>query len=298
MQINRLFEIIYELIDNKIMTAKELSQKFEVSTRTIYRDIEILSSAGVPIYMTRGKGGGISLLQNYILDKTVLTEDEKADIVSSLKAMKAFNNADSDAARKLESLLGEKESDWIEIDFSTWRNAKEEKKLFNEIKSAILKKKSVTFEYSSAKGENSKRKVYPLKLGFKGQAWYLYAYCLSRMENRFFKLSRINDFTVLDESFDMNAPKNIFFEDETYDGKSVKLKLKLKEDIAYAAYDFFEKIEKLESGGLMVEVTYPLGGWLMQFILSFGDKAEIISPDFIRDEYVSLIDKIKLIYED
>ena len=95
MKINRLFEIIYLLIEKESITAKELAEKFEVSTRTIYRDVEILSSVGIPIYMTKGRGGGISLLPNYILDKTVLTDKERENILSSLRAVQTVDIADS-----------------------------------------------------------------------------------------------------------------------------------------------------------------------------------------------------------
>lgn len=77
MQINRLFEIVYILLDKKLVTSKELAELFEVSSRTIYRDIETLSSAGIPIYMSKGKGGGISLLPGFVLNKAVITDEEK-----------------------------------------------------------------------------------------------------------------------------------------------------------------------------------------------------------------------------
>ena len=91
MQINRLFEIVYLLLEKKQITAKELAEHCEVSTRTIYRDVETLSGAGIPIYMTKGKGGGISLLPEFVLNKTVITEAERADILSSLHAMHAVD---------------------------------------------------------------------------------------------------------------------------------------------------------------------------------------------------------------
>lgn len=101
MKINRLFEIIYILIEKESITAKELAEKFEVSTRTIYRDVEILSSVGIPIYMTKGRGGGISLLPNYILDKTVLTDKERENILSSLRAVQTVDIADSNSKQEL-----------------------------------------------------------------------------------------------------------------------------------------------------------------------------------------------------
>ena len=114
MQINRLFEVVYILLDKKTVTAKELAERFEVSSRTIYRDIETLSSAGIPVYMSKGKGGGISLLPDFVLNKAVLTDEEKEDILSSLKAVKAVNLSKTDTAlKKLSSLFGESNTDWI-----------------------------------------------------------------------------------------------------------------------------------------------------------------------------------------
>lgn len=137
-----MFEIIYILLDKKIVTARELAQRFEVSQRTIYRDIETLSSAGIPIYMIKGKGGGISILEAFVLNKAVLTEEEKLDVLSSLQAVGAIKfNETTSALQKLASFFGENNSDWIEIDFSSWYNSEKEAKMFNDIKFAILSKK-------------------------------------------------------------------------------------------------------------------------------------------------------------
>lgn len=125
-QINRLFEIIYILLENKIVTAKQLAERFEVSQRTIYRDVETLSSAGIPIYMSKGKGGGISILPEFILNKAVLTEVDKSEILSSLRAVNAvhLNDIDTDKVlKKLNNLFGVTNTDWIEVDFTTWGNA-------------------------------------------------------------------------------------------------------------------------------------------------------------------------------
>lgn len=173
MQVNRLFEIIYILLDKKVVTAKELAERFEVSQRTIYRDIETLSTAGIPVYMSKGKGGGISILPEFVLNKAVLTEEEKLEILSSIKAVNAVSFDDSDiekVLKKLNNILGENDTDWIEVDFSNWGNAEREKEIFNILKSAILSKRIVNFDYMSGKGENIKREVYPLKLYFKGQS--------------------------------------------------------------------------------------------------------------------------------
>ena len=155
MKINRLFEIIYILIEKESITAKEWAEKFEVSTRTIYRDVEILSSVGIPIYMTKGRGGGISLLPNYILDKTVLTDKERENILSSLRAVQTVDIADSNSKQELiqkfSSLFGNSYIDWIEVDFSSWHDYKDQSNIFQIIKSAIFNKKKIKFEYSNSK---------------------------------------------------------------------------------------------------------------------------------------------------
>ena len=123
MQINRLFEIIYILLDKEKVSAKELSQHFEVSTRTIYRDVETLSSAGIPIYMTKGNGGGISLLPDFVINKAVLTDEEKNNILTALQSLRLteVDSAES-IISKLHSLFGENNISFIEIDYNVWGN--------------------------------------------------------------------------------------------------------------------------------------------------------------------------------
>ncbi len=283
MQINRLFEIVYILLDKKTVTSKELAERFEVSTRTIYRDIETLSSAGIPVYMIKGKGGGISLLSNFVINKAVLTEKEKANILSSLKAVSSVNLSETDTAlEKLNSLFGETNTDWIEVDFTSWYNAEEEKELFCNLKSAILRKNTISFSYSSGKGENTKRQVYPLKLCFKGQSWYLYGYCKTRCDNRFFKLRRIKSLSVLDETFHKRPPTQVFSKKDMFKEDFITLTLKLSKKMAYRIYDEFSTFEQLEDGSFIAEISFPKGDWIINYITSFGEDCEVLSPKEVR----------------
>ena len=191
MQINRLFEMVYLLLNKKSMTAGELATHFEVSPRTNYRDVELLSSAGIPIYMTKGKGGGISLLPDFVLNKTVLTDGEKSDILAALHAVDAVNLEQTNTAvQKLSSLFGNTSADWVEVDFSGWANADEEAQLFSLLKSAILGKKKVAFQYHSSEG-STQRTAEPMKLCFKGQSWYLVVRQIKSTTIRHFILTRI-----------------------------------------------------------------------------------------------------------
>lgn len=286
MHINRLFEIVYILLDKKTVTAKELAERFEVSTRTIYRDIETLSSTGIPVYMSKGKGGGISLLPDFVLNKAVLTNKEKEDILSSLKALKTINLIETDTAlKKLSSLFGEANTDWIEVDFSSWAsNAKSETEIFNTIKSAILSKKIISFSYASAKGEQITREVEPLKLCFKAGAWYLHAYCKKRCDYRFFKLRRIKELKLLEANFDHKAPKQVVFSNNTSEEEYVNLKLKFTPRSAFRVYDEFDNYRQNEDGSFIVEVTYSKGEWIFGYIQSFGEDCEILEPAEIRED--------------
>lgn len=293
MQINRMFEIIYILIDKKTVTARELSGRFEVSMRTIYRDVETLSSAGIPIYMSKGKGGGISILEDFVLNKVVLTEEEKTDVLSSMKAVDAINfNATNSALNKLSSLFGGNNSDWIEVDFSSWYNSGEESEVFNNIKSAILSKRVIKFIYSSGKGERTSREVEPLKLCFKGMSRYLYAFCNLRQDYRFFKLSRIKDIVITEKKFERIVTSPIFKSDNMFNEKYINLKLKISSSMAFRVYDEFDDYTKEPDGSFIIDTIYPVGEWLFSYIASFGSNCEVLEPLDIRNKIKEELQKI------
>lgn len=292
MQINRLFEIVYILLDKKTATARELSERFEVSSRTIYRDVETLSAAGIPIYMSKGKGGGISLLPDFVLNKTVLTDGEKQNILSSLQAVNAVNLSGTDTAlHKLSTFFGGADSDWIEVDFSSWANGKEETERFNTIKAAILNRRIISFKYSGTDGQRTLREAEPLKLCFKSSAWYLYGYCRLRGAFRFFKLSRIRDLCKTDESFQRETPKQVFSQESGFQDDFVQLKLWLSPQMAYRVYDEFDTCQLREDGSFIAEITYPRGEWIYYYVATFGSHCEVIEPADIREAVAAELKK-------
>lgn len=294
MQINRLFEIVYILLEKKTVTARELSQHFELSTRTIYRYIELLSGAGIPIFMSKGKGGGISILPGYVLNKTYLTENEKIDILSSLRAVTAVNKElANDAFQKLNCLFGEAAADWIEVDFSTWGGAEKEKETFNILKESILRQNTINFTYNNGNGELSHRCVEPLKLVFKGQSWYLFGHCLKRKDNRFFKLTRMSDILVTDICFTRAIPKKVIpDEQKLFDVEFVNLLLKFSPSVGFRIRDEFQDYEVVKDNYLIVRVKYPRNKWLYSYILSFGTDCEVLEPIEIRNNIRKMAKKI------
>jgi predicted DNA-binding transcriptional regulator YafY len=279
MQINRLFEIVYILLENPTVTAAELAERFEVSARTIYRDVETLSQAGIPVYMSKGKGGGISLLPDFILNKAVLTEQEKIDILSSVKAFSAVSLSKGDTAlNKLNSMLGKKNSDWIEVDFSSWGYFRNEAEYFEKIKTAVMEKRAVTFLYASAKAEKLLREVLPLKLIFKGAAWYLYGWCRMRKDCRFFKIRRISELSLTDEHFDMEAPDNILNGQEIDISSYITAKLKILSKMAFRVYDEISDFETDENGDFICNILMPDINSICSYASSYGEYCTIISP--------------------
>lgn len=292
MYINRLFEIIYILLENKTVTAGKLAEHFEVSARTIYRDVEMLSAAGIPVYMSKGKGGGISLLPGFVLSKTILTENEKTDILSSLKALSKVTPDDTNSAlKKLSGLFGKANTEWVEVDFTSWNDPRSKAELFHTLKSAILDKHVMTFQYASGKGETLTRQVEPLKLCFKGQAWYLYGYCRTRQDFRFFKLRRIKNLSMTDEYFDRDCPPVVISETDDPGRKLTELTLRLSKEMAFRVYDEFEDFEQTEDGAFIVRQIMPHGDWLYQYISSFGEYCEVLEPQDIRAEVATRLKK-------
>ena len=287
---NRLFEIIYILLDKKNVTAKELAEHFEVSQRTIYRDIEDLSQSGVPIYMTKGKGGGISLLSDFILNKAILSQEEKKEILAAMQGLNAVNKSEFNGVlSKLSSFLGGDNENWIEVDFSNWDKNNTLGEKFTTIKNS---KNLISFEYFNSNGKLLERIVEPLKLVFKGQGWYLYAYCREREDNRFFKLTRMSNINIILENFNRTVPNKIFSEEDTgYYNELIHLKLRIDKKLAFRIYDEFHNYSLDDNGDFIVNLDFPSGDWLFGYLMSFGEYIEVLEPLNIRDEI-----KKKLMY--
>lgn len=282
MQINRLFEIVYLLLKRKTITAKELANRFEVSTRTIYRDVEILSNAKIPIYTTKGKGGGISLLDDYVLNKSILSEEEQNQILFALQSMEKINNqSEKKILEKVSTIFNKSKTNWIEVDFSDWGTIGETENTFQLIKEAVLNRQVLEFIYYNSYGQENKRKVEPLQIYFKDKAWYLKAYCREKQDYRLFKISRMKDIRILEESFERELPPIV---DKKQNIKTITLELEISKDMAYRVYDEFKKenITQKTNGDFIVKVQYPENDWVYGYILSFGEYIKVISPEHVK----------------
>ncbi len=295
MKESRLFQILYYILARGRVTAPELADKFEVSVRTIYRDIDWISNAGIPIYATRGKGGGIEIDSNFIINKALLSPDEKEQILLALNSTKTINEVEQgDLIKKLSVLFDVKNSNWIEVDTTNWKNSDRYLNLFDDIKFAIINKRFISFQYYSSK-EYTKRKIKPIRLVFKSWSWYVYGFCDLRNDFRFFKLSRIKNSLIHDDIYEDDYC-NLVIKKEWHRQETVRLKLKFNKSQAYRVYDEFfdEVIEK--DNYLLVELDLPRD-YADSYILSFGKEVEVLAPEEIRIKIKSIVEDMKSIYK-
>lgn len=284
MQINRLFEIVYILLEKKTVKAKELAERFGVSIRTIYRDIDVLSSSKIPVYTNKGKGGGISLLEEFVLDKSILSEEEQSQILFALQGIGKMENQNGQKVLdKMSTLFHKSKTNWIDIDLSSWGNVSGHDHNFELIKEAVLSQKVLQFVYYNSAGEEKTRQAEPLQIYFKDKAWYLKAYARDRQDYRFFKMARMKEVQILDETFERELPELI--EPEPH-FRTVKLVLEISKKQAYRVYDEFEKeaITQIKNGDFLVEVEFPETDWIYGYILSFGEFAKVVAPEYVRNE--------------
>ena len=286
MKINRLIEIIVILLNRQTVTAKELAARFGVSTRTIYRDVDVLSSAGVPIYTDKGRGGGISLLEDYTLNKTLLSKSESDGLILALKAMGATDYPEANALlEKMGSIFKDNIAhDWIEVDFESWSSKVNENNKFSKIRDAIINNRVIHFTYINGTGIRTNRDADPVKLMFNAYTWYLIAYCHNRNEHRMFRLSRMKNVQITDERF----TKRTITEQEKQIAPVplIELKLRCDEKVLNRLYDTFDEqfIRQNNDGTFDLTVDVPEEEWLYSYVLSLGSYAEVLSPKRIRDE--------------
>ncbi|WP_455100706.1 helix-turn-helix transcriptional regulator [Parvimonas micra] len=296
MRDSRLFRILYYVLEKGKVTANELSEKFEVSVRTIYRDIDVISSAGIPIYATQGKGGGIEIADDFVLKKSLLSEKEQEQILVALKGLEGINKQyENELLTKLSAFFKIKNTNWIEVDFTNWQRGNEYDELFNDIKLAIINKNIIRFTYFSSNEKETSREVKPIRLLFKGWDWYVYTFCLLRNEFRYFKLSRIRDLKILDENFEDSYEDVVLIKEMEYKD-TVRVKLKFDRKVAFRVYDEMGDIKEDEEGNLYAEIELPNDYNLYNYIFSFGESVEVLAPIEIRNNIRDMINKMSRIY--
>ena len=297
MKIDRLLAITILLINRKRITAKELAEQFEVSVRTIHRDMEAISQAGIPVVSYQGSNGGYGVMEEYKFDNKFFTFEDTLSIITALKG--ANSTLDDKqltiTLEKIKGLIPEnqlenviKRSNQFIIDLNHWGFNDYLKKNLHALRNAIAENKLICFDYTNIKGESYRRIVEPLVLTLKRFSWYLYGYCRVRNDFRVFKLSRIKQLEIKEEQF---SPKEINqealqWENQWKDAREpTKLVLKFKSEVRARVEDSFDEklIETQADSSIIVTVSYPEDDWLYGIILSYADNAEVLEPPHIKD---------------
>lgn len=280
---SRLFKILYYLLDRKRATAPELAAEFEVSPRTIYRDVEALSSAGIPLYTEPGRNGGIYLLQDFILDRAVLSENEKQEVLTALQSISATGYiGGKEMLTKLSALFHINTRNWLEVDFSRWGKCACDNSKFDILKTAVIQCKEMKIVYENTNSERSTRIIQPLKISYKSKEWYLKAFCKEKQDFRIFKLNRILELKLLENTF---VPRSYPEEKNNDQQPYHQIALLFSKEIAYRVYDEFDEteIEYQKNGDLVVHAEIPVDPWLIGYLLSFGTQVEIIEPKYLKN---------------
>lgn len=301
MQINRLFEMVYILLEKETVTAKEFAERFEVSVRTIYRDVESLSAAGIPIYALKGRGGGICLMDHFVLNKSALSETERDEILWALQGVNALKATDSNATlSKIGSLFGEpgtKEMNWIRVDFSNWKD--DDSNAFQSIKESVTQKRVLEIDYYNSNGLKTHRKIEPLQIWFKDRFWYLKAYCRSSSGMRLFKITRIQNLQLLDEHFDRQAmPEGSNNQESRGEECMVCVKLQIDASQGFRIYDEYlpDMIQRQEDGSYLATLICPENDWVYNYILSYGPMARVLEPTRIKNIVIEKMEQTLKLY--
>lgn len=302
MKIDRLIGILSVLLQKDKVTALELAERFEVSRRTINRDIEDLCKAGIPIRTSQGTGGGISIMDGYRMDRTILTSKDMQMILAGLRSLDSVSGS-SYYGQLMEKIRAGSSSfisgrDSILIDLSSWYRASLTPKI-ETIQDAIGDRHLVRFHYFSPSGD-SERTVEPYYLVFRWSSWYLWGWCRDRADFRLFKLNRMDSVQETEEKFECReAPMPDLSNEKIFPG-TIRVKALFDADQKWRLVEDFGPGCFVESddGRLLFTADYTDLESLVTWLMTFGDKAEVLEPLEAREAVSQMAKKMAILYGD
>ncbi|BBC57152.1 MAG: helix-turn-helix transcriptional regulator [Streptococcus mutans] len=306
MKLERLLAILSLLSDRNRITAKELAEKFEVSKRTIYRDLESLNQAGIPIVSYAGRDGGFSLMKNYQIDKRILSKADTKNLYSALKGLQSIKQQ-PELIALIAKLLPEEKSNPLadyDINFSSWYADSLIQKKIKILQKAIEERICVLLDYISSSGRR-KRKIEPYQLVFKDSAWYLHAFCHKRQAFRLFKLRRMASLTLLEEKFTGRPYPALTLKSTAYSDFSLEpVEGYDKVVLTYHPEDAFAITKVMDASILAASekegmVTFYTSNLAMACDLVFQllTKVSVLAPIELQQLVEKKLDKIKSFYK-
>lgn len=309
MKIDRLVSIIMILLDKKRIGAQELADMFEVSPRTIYRDIDAINMAGIPVRSIPGVGGGFEIMQRYKIDKRVFSADDLSALLIGLSSLSGIMRGDElvHALTKVRSFIPADraneialKANQIYIDLSPWMGSHNIQPYLEIIKSALQKNQLLLFDYIAHRGNKTTRTVEPCQLVLKGSHWYLQGYCRKRNDFRLFRLSRMSNLQIQEEIFTpRDYPKPQFDFDHILKAMQTRIKIRIHKSVMDRVLDFCSYEDFSPDGDAHYLVNFPFieNEYHYDILLRFGDKCECLEPLHIRKEVKRRIHALAALYE-
>lgn len=304
MKLERLLAIIFKLLNNEILSASRLADEFQVTTRTIYRDIDAICAAGIPVVSHQGTNGGFGIIEGYKMDKSFMGSNDISILLTVLSSLSRIFE-DKNMQHTMDKLSAVDPTGYdksLLIDLASHRT---EPRLLTELRMAILDKKVIRFDYVSSKNEFTAREIEPIHLRYRFRNWYIYSFCRERKDYREFRISRIMNITITQDAYLQNHEIN---DDELSHSKS---DMERFEDVVIwvhpnslsGALDQFRNYPKvLNRDGSMtftISVYEPLHArWLKSILLGFGSGVKIIKPVELQAILIEEAKKIVKLYED
>lgn len=302
MKIDRLIGILSVLLQEEKITAPELAQKFEVSRRTINRDIEDLCKAGIPISTVQGSGGGISIMEGYRMDRTLLTSKDMQMILAGLRSLDSVSGSHyyGSLMEKIKAGASDFVSgrDSILIDLSSWYKDSLAPKI-EMIQTAIEDRKLLSFRYYAPKGESS-REIEPYYLIFKWASWYIWGWCRKKEDFRLFKLNRIDALKVLEDQYTVRTVPMPDLSSERIFPGGIKVKAVFQAGMRWRLIEEFgpDCFETQTDGTLLFCSEYTDDESLINWMLTFRDQVEVLEPEKIREKLLKIAENVTDIYKD
>jgi predicted DNA-binding transcriptional regulator YafY len=309
MKVDRLVSIIMLLLNQKRIGAQELADMFEVSPRTIYRDIDVINTAGIPVCSTSGVGGGFEIMEKYKIDKKVFSTADLSAILMGLSSLSNMIRGDElvNALAKVKSFIPadrakdiEVKTNQIYIDLSPWMGNRNIQPYLEIIKTALQESRLLSFEYIAHHGTKTTRTVEPYQLVLKSSRWYLYGYCHKRTDFRLFRLSRISNLKTQEQTFEpRDYQKPILDSADILETMQTNIKLRIHKSVMDRVLDYCTYEHFLPDGDEHYIVSFPFieNEYNYDILLGFGDKCECLEPPNIRTEMKRRIHDIAALYE-
>jgi predicted DNA-binding transcriptional regulator YafY len=312
-KIDRLLGILNVLANTNRITIQELAERFEVSKRTIFRDLDTLNESGVPIVTYSGIGGGVSIIEGYKLRSNILSKNDIKNVFTALNVLMSIDES-SDLTNLIAKLIPEEtstvfsESDYV-IDLSSWFQDSITQEKISVFYKAIKSQNCIYLEYIS-KRSRSARIVHPHKLVFKQSYWYLYAFCEDKQEFRLFKVNRIAAYKIMDASFNCKTVEKIDFRKDFGTGlfssqaSASLFEVILEYDVTNEFFltdkidaKFFHRISSTEEKG---QIIFPVSDleWAANLVFSLQNKVKVIAPLELKEAIKTRIKRINELYKD